>query len=119
MAEADHGPAAVAMGEDEPAWLHFTSGTTGTPKAVVHSHAAGIGIHASAREALDLRAGDRFWCTADPGWVTGTMYGVMAPLLHGATSVIEAGDFDPAAGSIPSGARRSTSGTPRLRRCAC
>ena len=61
MAEADHGPAAVAMGEDEPAWLHFTSGTTGTPKAVVHSHAAGIGIHASAREALDLRAGDRFW----------------------------------------------------------
>ena len=95
MAEADHGPAAVAMGEDEPAWLHFTSGTTGTPKAVVHSHAAGIGIHASAREALDLRAGDRFWCTADPGWVTGTMYGVMAPLLHGATSVIEAGDFDP------------------------
>ena len=95
MAEADHGPAAVDTEEGDAAWLHFTSGTTGTPKAVVHTHAAGIGVYASAREALDLQFRDRYWCTADPGWVTGTAYGVMAPLLHAATSVIEAGDFEP------------------------
>ncbi len=88
VAAADHGPAAVDTDEGDP-------GTTGTPKAVVHTHAAGINIHASAREALDLQAHDHYWCTADPGWVTGTVYGVVAPLLHGATSVIETGDFDP------------------------
>ena len=48
----------------------------------------------TARYALDLSAGDVFWCTADPGWVTGTSYGIIAPLTHGVTSVIDEGDFD-------------------------
>jgi acetyl-CoA synthetase len=95
MAELDTGPAQVPTRPDDPAWIHFTSGTTGTPKAVLHSHGAGVQILASAGEALALAPGARYWCTADPGWVTGTVYGVMAPLLAGATSVIEPGDFSP------------------------
>ena len=95
MAQLGAGPAQVPTEAADPAWIHFTSGTTGTPKAVLHSHGAGVQILASAQEALGLGAGDRYWCSADPGWVTGTVYGVMAPLLVGATSVIAPGLFDP------------------------
>jgi acetyl-CoA synthetase len=76
------------------ALLHFTSGTTGTPKAAIHVHAAVIAHVATARMALDLRPDDVFWCTADPGWVTGTSYGIVAPLALGITSVVDEGDFD-------------------------
>ncbi len=76
------------------ALLHFTSGTTGRPKAAVHVHEAVVAHHATARFALDLRADDVFWCTADPGWVTGTSYGIIAPLTFGATVVADAGEFD-------------------------
>lgn len=76
------------------ALLHFTSGTTGRPKGAVHVHGAVIAHHATGAFALDLKADDIFWCTADPGWVTGTSYGVIAPLTHGATIVVDAGDFD-------------------------
>ena len=79
---------------EDLALLHFTSGTTGKPKGAMHVHQAVVAHHASARFALDLRAGDMFWCTADPGWVTGTSYGIIAPLTHGATLVTDAGDFD-------------------------
>jgi acetyl-CoA synthetase len=79
---------------EDLALLHFTSGTTGKPKGAMHVHQAVVAHHASARFALDLRAGDVFWCTADPGWVTGTSYGIIAPLTHGATLVTDAGDFD-------------------------
>jgi acetyl-CoA synthetase len=79
---------------EDPALLHFTSGTTGTPKGALHVHRAAIAHHATARFALDFHVGDVFWCTADPGWVTGTSYGVVAPLLHGLTSVVDEGDFD-------------------------
>jgi acetyl-CoA synthetase len=79
---------------EDPAILHFTSGTTGVPKGVVHAHAAGIAHFATSRFALDLGPGDRFWCTADPGWVTGTSYGIVAPLLHGATSLVLERDFE-------------------------
>ena len=57
------------------ALLHFTSGTTGKPKGAVHVHEAVVAHHATARLALDLHPDDVFWCTADPGWVTGTSYG--------------------------------------------
>ncbi|MFC4784615.1 acetate--CoA ligase [Nocardioides sp. MAHUQ-72] len=79
---------------DEPALLHFTSGTTGRPKGAVHVHEAVVAHHATSRFALDLREGDVFWCTADPGWVTGTSYGIIAPLTHRATVVTYAGEFD-------------------------
>ncbi len=79
---------------EDPALIHFTSGTTGRPKAAVHVHGAVVAHHATARAALDLRAGDRYWCTADPGWVTGMSYGVIAPLVIGATLVLDEGDFD-------------------------
>ena len=75
------------------ALLHFTSGTTGKPKAAMHVHGAVVEHLATARAALDLHPDDVFWCTADPGWVTGTSYGLIAPLVAGVTSVIDEADF--------------------------
>jgi acetyl-CoA synthetase len=80
--------------EEDPALLHFTSGTTGTPKGALHVHGAVLMHYMTGKYALDLHAGDVFWCTADPGWVTGTSYGIIAPLLHGVTSIIDEADFD-------------------------
>jgi acetyl-CoA synthetase len=76
------------------ALLHFTSGTTGTPKGAMHVHEAVVAHYATARFALDFHPGDRFWCTADPGWVTGTSYGIIAPLTHGLTMIVDEADFD-------------------------
>ena len=70
---------------EDMALLHFTSGTTGTPKGAVHVHEAVVSHHATGRIALDLHPDDVFWCTADPGWVTGTSYGIVSPLVHGTT----------------------------------
>ena len=80
---------------ESPALLHFTSGTTGTPKGAVHVHEAVIAHDATARLALDLGPADRFWCTADPGWVTGVSYGIIAPLVRGATVIVDEAEFDP------------------------
>ncbi|GAA1654576.1 acetate--CoA ligase [Nonomuraea maheshkhaliensis] len=79
---------------EDMALLHFTSGTTGKPKGAVHVHGAVAAHMATARYALDLRPGDVYWCTADPGWVTGMSYGVIAPLALGVTLVSDAGEFD-------------------------
>jgi acetyl-CoA synthetase len=76
------------------ALLHFTSGTTGTPKGAIHVHEAVVAHHATATSALDLHPDDVFWCTADPGWVTGMSYGVIAPLTHGVTSIVDEADFE-------------------------
>ncbi|MGW3141202.1 acetate--CoA ligase [Streptomyces sp. NPDC001139] len=78
---------------DDMALLHFTSGTTGTPKGAVHVHEAAVAHYATAAYALDLHRDDVFWCTADPGWVTGMSYGVVAPLMHGVTVVVDEGDY--------------------------
>jgi acetyl-CoA synthetase len=81
---------------EDPALIHFTSGTTGTPKGAVHVHGAVVGHHATGRLALDLHPDDVYWCTADPGWVTGTSYGIIAPLAIGVRSVVDESDFDAA-----------------------
>jgi acetyl-CoA synthetase len=74
---------------EEMALLHFTSGTTGTPKGAIHVHGAVVAHWATGRMVLDLHPGDVFWCTADPGWVTGTSYGIIAPLTLGATCIVD------------------------------
>jgi len=76
------------------ALLHFTSGTTGTPKGALHVHEAVVMHHLTGQLALDLHPDDVFWCTADPGWVTGTSYGIIAPLTSGVTSIVDEADFD-------------------------
>ncbi len=79
---------------EDMALLHFTSGTTGKPKGAVHVHEAVVAHYATAAYALDLHPSDVFWCTADPGWVTGTSYGIIAPLTHGLTLLTDAGEFE-------------------------
>ena len=94
MAQAADTFETVATRPEDLALLHFTSGTTGTPKGAMHVHGAVLTHWATGRYALDLHEGDIFWCTADPGWVTGTSYGIVAPLLHGVTSIVDVADFD-------------------------
>lgn len=79
---------------EEPALLHFTSGTTGKPKGALHVHNAVVAHHLTGKIALDLQEGDVYWCTADPGWVTGTSYGIIAPLTNGVTMIVDEADFD-------------------------
>jgi acetyl-CoA synthetase len=84
----------VWTGPEDMALLHFTSGTTGRPKGAVHVHEAVVAHHITGRLALDLKPGDIFWCTADPGWVTGTSYGIISPLTNGATLIVDQAEFD-------------------------
>jgi len=79
---------------EQRALLHFTSGTTGAPKGALHVHRAVVAHHATGKYALDLHPDDVFWCTADPGWVTGTSYGIISPLSHGVTNVVDEAEFD-------------------------
>ncbi|MGX5714931.1 acetate--CoA ligase [Arthrobacter sp. MAHUQ-56] len=79
---------------EDMALLHFTSGTTGTPKGAIHVHDAVVAHYATGRFALDLHPDDVYWCTADPGWVTGMSYGIIAPLVHGVTAVVDEEELD-------------------------
>jgi acetyl-CoA synthetase len=79
---------------EDMALLHFTSGTTGRPKGAVHVHQAVLAHHVTGRLALDLQDSDICWCTADPGWVTGTSYGIIAPLTNGVTMIVDEAEFD-------------------------
>jgi len=73
--------------------MHYTSGTTGKPKGAVHRHLSILQQYATGKWALDLQPDDIYWCTADPGWVTGTSYGMFAPWSNGVTQLIFEGGF--------------------------
>ncbi|QJC52408.1 acetate--CoA ligase [Paenibacillus albicereus] len=75
--------------------IHYTSGSTGKPKGVFHVQNAMLQHYHTGRIVLDLKEDDVYWCTADPGWVTGTSYGIFAPWLNGATNVVRGGRFSP------------------------
>lgn len=75
--------------------LHYTSGSTGKPKGVYHAHNAMIQHYYTGKVVCDMKDDDIYWCTADPGWVTGTSYGIFAPWLNGVTNVIRGGRFSP------------------------
>ncbi len=78
---------------EDYAIMHYTSGTTGKPKGAAHVHQAIQGHWATARYVLDLHEEDLYWCTADPGWVTGTSYGMFGPWSNGVTSLVYQGGF--------------------------
>lgn len=75
--------------------LHYTSGSTGQPKGVLHVQYAMVQQYITGKYVLDLKEDDVYWCTADPGWVTGTSYGIFAPWLNRATNVVVGGRFSP------------------------
>ncbi len=74
--------------EETPSVLHYTSGTTGAPKGALHVHGSLVAQYITARWVLDIRDDDVYWCTADPGWVTGTSYGIIGPWALGATQLV-------------------------------
>ncbi|MDP2685498.1 MAG: acetate--CoA ligase [bacterium] len=83
------------MKPDDPAFMLYTSGTTGKPKGVVHAHKSIIHEHLSAKYVLDLKEDDVYWCTADPGWVTGVAYEILGSWSNGVSEVITNGRFSP------------------------
>ena len=93
MAEASDDFAMEPTGAEDWSIMHFTSGTTGLPKGAAHVHEAVVNHYATGKYALDLHPDDVYWCTADPGWVTGTSYGMFAPWSNGVTQVIYEGGF--------------------------
>ena len=79
--------------KEDYAIMHYTSGTTGKPKGAVHVHGAIVGHYITSRWVLDLHDDDIYWCTADPGWVTGTSYGMVGPWSNGISQVAYEGGY--------------------------
>jgi acetyl-CoA synthetase len=86
---------AAPMDPEEMMYMLYTSGTTGKPKGVVHVHKDIVQCHLSTNWVLDVHEEDVYWCTADLGWVTGVVYGVLGPWSNGVTQVGLGGRFDP------------------------
>ncbi len=80
-------------GPEDWSVMHFTSGTTGLPKGAAHVHNTVVSHYATGKYVMDFQEEDIYWCTADPGWVTGTSYGMFAPWSNGVTQVIDEGGF--------------------------
>jgi len=81
--------ATEVMDAEDPLFILYTSGSTGTPKAIMHTHGGYmVGTYSTLKYVFDITDEDRFWCTADPGWITGHSYIVYGPLLCGATAFI-------------------------------
>jgi acetyl-CoA synthetase len=86
---------AAQMDPTDSAFMLYTSGTTGKPKGVIHQHQAISYEKQSAQWVLDIKENDVYWCTADPGWVTGIAYGILGTWALGASSFVYAGRFSP------------------------
>jgi len=82
-------------GPETPSVLHYTSGTTGKPKGALHVHSSIFAQYLTTKWCLDLKPDDIYWCTADPGWVTGTSYGIIGPWSLGITQVVLDSGFHP------------------------
>jgi acetyl-CoA synthetase len=94
LAQASEAFEIVPTLPEDMALLHFTSGTTGKPKGAIHVHEAVVAHNVTGKLALDFHPDDIFWCTADPGWITGTSYGIISPLTNGVTMVVDQAEFD-------------------------
>jgi acetyl-CoA synthetase len=94
MEQAQAGEYTIWVNKDHPMLLLYTSGSTGTPKGVIHVHEAMLHLYHTGKLVLSLGQKDEvFWCTADPGWITGISYGVLAPWLTGTTNFVRGERF--------------------------
>lgn len=83
------------MSPEDVAFIQYTSGSTGKPKGVMHVHRGMVQHHITAKWVLDLKDEDIYWCTSDPGWITGVIYTILGSWSNGASEVVYDGRFDP------------------------
>lgn len=93
MAQASEEAEIEWVDRETPLFLLYTSGSTGKPKGIIHVHNDMLGYYTTGKYVGDLQEGDMYWCTADPGWVTGVVYGIMAPWLNGCSTILRGGRF--------------------------